>query len=153
MLPTSKHVQDRLSEQVERIESELARLRAMLAPAGVAGSGHVSPESIAAVLDARRHRESLFGHGLFADPAWDILLELYAARLKHERVTVGNVCSAAAVPPTTALGWMKQLEHAGLLVRIHDKSDRRRVFAELSDRGAGLMATFFGDSGAPAIGL
>lgn len=150
-LPTSKHAHDRLWKQVERIESDLASLRTMLARAG--GSGQVSPDAIAAILDARRRRETLFGPGLFADPAWDILLELYAAQLKQDRLTVGEVCSAAAVPPTTALGWIKQLERAGLLVRIPDTNDRRRIFAELSDRGAGLMARFFCDSGEPQTGL
>jgi hypothetical protein len=43
-------------------------------------------------------REQFFGPDLFADPAWDILLDLYAARLEQQRVAVSSLCIAAAVP-------------------------------------------------------
>ncbi|MFZ5707808.1 MAG: winged helix DNA-binding protein [Pseudomonadota bacterium] len=95
------------------------------------------------MIRARRMREHLFGHGLFADPAWDILLDLTAARLEGRAVAVSSLCIAAAVPATTALRWIKQLTDAGLLRRVADPEDGRRVFIELTDRAARAMGDYF----------
>ena len=38
---------------------------------------------------------------------------LMAARLEQQRVEVSSLCIAAAVPPTTALRWIKALSDAG----------------------------------------
>jgi DNA-binding MarR family transcriptional regulator len=88
------------------------------------------------MLRARRLRDEHFPGDLFADPAWDILLDLMAARLERKQVTVSSLCVAAAVPPTTALRWIGVLAERGLLVRAADAADRRRAFVELSDAGA-----------------
>lgn len=95
------------------------------------------------IIRARRLREDLFGAGLFADPAWDILLDLMAARIEGRSVAVSSLCIAAAVPATTALRWIKQLTDAGLLRRVADPDDGRRVFIELTDNAATAMATYF----------
>lgn len=95
------------------------------------------------IIRARRLREDLFGAGLFADPAWDILLDLMAARIEGRSVAVSSLCIAAAVPATTALRWIKQLTDTGLLRRVADPDDGRRVFIELTDNAATAMATYF----------
>jgi hypothetical protein len=56
-------------------------------------------------LRHRRERERLLPD-LFADPAWDILLDLFAASIERRPVSVSSACVAAAVPPTTALRWI-----------------------------------------------
>jgi hypothetical protein len=91
---------------------------------------------VRAMLRARRLRDEHFPGELFADPAWDILLDLMAARLERKQVTVSSLCVAAAVPPTTALRWIGVLGERSLLVRVADAADRRRAFVELSDAGA-----------------
>jgi DNA-binding MarR family transcriptional regulator len=95
------------------------------------------------ILKARRARDGLFDGDLFADPAWDILLELYEAELSNRRLSISSLCIGAAVPPTTALRWIKSLEQRGLLVRRDDLHDRRRVFAHLSDAGLKRMDELF----------
>jgi DNA-binding MarR family transcriptional regulator len=95
------------------------------------------------MLKLRRHRDRFFASELFADPAWDILLELYAAALGQFRVSVSNLCIAAAVPPTTALRWIKQLEEAGLIERRADPTDGRRQFVMLSDEALSSMNAYF----------
>ncbi len=84
-----------------------------------------------------------FDQDLFADPAWDMLLDLTAARAEHLRVSVTSLCIASGVPTTTALRWIKLLEQAGLVKRIEDDTDRRRAFVTLTERGADAMARFF----------
>ena len=82
------------------------------------GADEPRPIEAAAVRDfirARRLRDQFFGDGLFADPAWDILLDLTAARIERRPVAVSSLCIAAAVPATTALRWIKHLTAEGWL--------------------------------------
>jgi DNA-binding MarR family transcriptional regulator len=97
---------------------------------------------VRSMIRARRLRELYFAGDLFADPAWDMLLDLMAARLERRQVAVSSLCIAAAVPPTTALRWIKLLTDQGLLVRIADPSDGRRVFIELADQAADGMMNY-----------
>jgi hypothetical protein len=91
---------------------------------------------VRAILRARRLRGEHFPADLFADPAGEILLDLWGARLERKRVTVSSLCVAAAVPPTTALRWIGLLAERGLVVRVADLMDRRRVYIELSNTTA-----------------
>lgn len=81
----------------------------------------------------RRLRDRFFSSELFADPAWDILLDLTASRLERKSVAVSSLCIAAAVPPTTALRWIRMMTDQGLLERRADPKDARRMFIDLSD--------------------
>jgi len=95
------------------------------------------------MLKLRRNRDRIFGKDIFADPAWDILLELYASALGQYRMSVTNLCDGAAVPNTTALRWIKQLEERGLIVRNPDPMDGRRSFLMLSGEGLEAMNAYF----------
>ncbi|WP_260924715.1 MarR family transcriptional regulator [Novosphingobium sp. 9] len=95
------------------------------------------------VIRQRQLRGRFIDAALFADPAWDMLLDLTAARAEGGRVSVTSLCIAAAVPPTTALRWIGQMVEAGLFVRTCDDADRRRAFIELSDSCAEAMARYF----------
>lgn len=142
---TIRHSRDALSKQLDRVESDVAELRSMLSgfdPALLPEK--ISAEWISIVLRARRRREALFGAGIFADPGWDLLLHLYARELSGKRSTIGVLCDAAAVPRTTGLRWIGELEHAGLINRLADSSDRRRAMVKLSRRGSQAMAEYFG---------
>jgi hypothetical protein len=97
------------------------------------------------MIKTRRMREHYFDASLFADPAWDILLDLLAARLEGKQVSVSSLCIAAAVPPTTALRWLTGMTENGILERRHDPSDARRVFIALSDDTAAKLTSYFDD--------
>ena len=109
----------------------------------VADFQSIDAAAVRSLIRARRMRADSFGSGLFADPAWDILLDLTAARLEGRSVAVSSLCIAAAVPATTALRWIKQLTETGLLRRVSDPVDGRRVFIELTDSAAQTMTTYF----------
>jgi hypothetical protein len=82
----------------------------------------------------RRRRDTIFGIGLFADPAWDMLLDLFLARERGLRpISTSSLCIAAAVPATTALRRIDILVRQGLLSRHADPKDGRRVFIRLTD--------------------
>lgn len=95
------------------------------------------------MLRARRMRTDFLPGDLFADPAWDMLLDLLAARLEGDRVSVSSLCIAAAVPPTTALRWIRTLSEQGLVERHADPLDGRRIFIQLADHTAEALGRWF----------
>jgi hypothetical protein len=105
------------------------------------------PRLVRRIIRQRQLRARYFDGELFADPAWDMLLDLTAARVEHTRVSVTSLCIASGVPPTTALRWIGQLTEAGLFERVEDDTDRRRVFITLTDRAAEAMARYFAELG------
>jgi hypothetical protein len=98
------------------------------------------------IIKMRRLRERFFNSELFADPAWDILLDLKAAALEHQKVSVSSLCIAAAVPPTTALRWITAMTESGMLERRQDPDDARRVFIVLSDETSAKLDDYFASS-------
>ncbi len=108
------------------------------------------PRLLRRIVRQRQLRARFFDGDLFADPAWDMLLDLTAARAEHKRVSVTSLCIASGVPPTTALRWIGQLTDAGLIQRIEDDTDRRRAFLALTDRAADAMARYFVELGSGA---
>jgi DNA-binding MarR family transcriptional regulator len=95
------------------------------------------------LIRARRARDRYLGRSLFSDPAWDILLEAYAAHLAGRPVSVTALCDAAAVPTTTGLRWLRKLEEDELLVREADARDKRRSWMRLSAAAAEAMRNYF----------
>jgi hypothetical protein len=141
----------RLSEEVARIATALAELSnsaksvTYTPPPQAVGTGttRVDAAMVRGLIRVRRLRDQFFPKELFADPAWDMLLDLMAARLEQTRVAVSSLCIAAAVPATTALRWIRTLTEHGLFVRKADPEDGRRIFIELSDAASdGLLAYF-----------
>jgi CheY-like chemotaxis protein len=118
----------------------LTRLLAVLEGnhGGPRGEGRASDKDIAATLRCLIHSRSLrtrfFPSDLFADPAWDILLDLTRAHFDKQDVSVSSVCIAASVPMSTALRWVRQMTDAGLLQRWTDPRDRRRDLIALTDK-------------------
>jgi hypothetical protein len=111
------------------------------------------PRLVRRIIRQRQLRARFFDGDLFADPAWDMLLDLTAARVEHTRVSVTSLCIASGVPPTTALRWIGQLTDAGLLQRVEDETDRRRAFIALTDKAADAMARYFAELGKAAAQL
>lgn len=146
-----------LSDEMGRIASTLARLSSGPGAPAVRPVETASPrpeidaETVRAVIRARRLRSRFFSEELFADPAWDMLLDLLQAEIAQLRVPVSSLCIAAAVPATTALRWIKTMTEQGLFVRRADPHDGRRVFVELAPAASDAMRRYFADVGRPAV--
>lgn len=149
----------RLTDELARITDVLARLtqrdaeprplsrddvhdRQIAFDAGPSTVPAIAAAEIRDAIRARRLRDRILGEGLFEDPAWDMLLDLFAAHLEHAQVAVSSLCIASAVAPTTALRWITKLDEAGFLVRRPDPFDRRRIFLALSGRGIEAMRRY-----------
>jgi DNA-binding MarR family transcriptional regulator len=122
-----QHIRDRVYDLARQLD-----VFAHIANDDLYGHTAVTEKRVLSILSARRRRAKFFDADLFADPAWDILLELYAAELAQRRMTVNQVCIGAAVPPTTALRWINMLEQRGMILRRSDPMDGRRAFLSLS---------------------
>jgi len=92
-----------------------------------------------AIIKARAARRRFFDEHLFADPAWDMLLELYALNCEGLRISVSKLSIAAGVPGTTALRWIDKLEEQTLIERTDDPLDGRRVWIRISEVGFETM--------------
>jgi DNA-binding MarR family transcriptional regulator len=144
---------DSESAQLRQLNEEVARISRVLAqlanedrrPGGVSDRAiafspppvapverQVTAADVRKIIRGRRLRDQYFGDGLFEDPAWDMLLDLYAAELEGAQVSVSSLCIAAAVAPTTALRWIARMTEGGLFERQPDPFDRRRAFLGLS---------------------
>lgn len=141
-----------LCEEVSRIAASLARLSAQYgappqksAPFPATNVCGVSAEIVNSLISARRQRCRYFPEELFADPAWDMMLNLLAAEIAQRRVSISSLCVAAAVPATTALRWISTLEQQGLFVRRPDLQDARREFVELSPSASDMLRRYFAD--------
>ena len=98
-----------------------------------------APEGIGPLLDWIELRDRYFG-SLFCDPAWNIMLELYQAKVEGRAVSIKRACIAAKVPPTTALRRLSELEGAGLVEKQTDGADKRRLLVELTPSAYERMA-------------
>ena len=143
-----------LSDEVSRIASTLARLSTgpsaeprHFVPQEQSDAPPVSADTVRAVIRARRLRSRFFAEDLFADPAWDMLLDLLQAEIAQLRVPVSSLCIAAAVPATTALRWLKTMTDKGLFVRRSDPHDGRRVFVELAPEASVALRRYFAEVG------
>ena len=95
------------------------------------------------IYDGRRRRDKIFAdHGLFGEPAWDMLLALFCLPARGENLCVSALTMASGRPPTTALRHEGVLRQKRLIERVIPKFDRRKEFVRLTQSGRDLMVRF-----------
>lgn len=99
--------------------------------------GGVAPVELVANLRARRN--ALFGADLFGEPGWDMLLELYRARIENRRLSIKSLAIASGAPATTAGRYISMLIDGGLAERMDDPSDGRRALIGITRQGFAKM--------------
>ena len=92
--------------------------------------------------DGRACRHDYFPSEFFGEPAWNILLELFICELQGRYMSVQDACLASGVPPTTALRYVGNLQERHLLRRMADKTDGRRTYVRITNRGDDLMRQY-----------
>lgn len=94
----------------------------------------------------RARRNDLLGAEVVRDPAWDILLDLVAAREEGRETCVKTLCAGSGVPATTAMRHIERLERHGLVRRRPHELDSRRAIISLApdqaERVERLVAMF-----------
>ena len=145
-----------LRDQIGRLKSEVSQLQ--LSQVDVRGRTPIQRSAIRSVrrgtekvvrdiIQIRAERRKFLPAHLFADPAWDMLLDLYLSDILSRRVSVSSLCTASNVPATTALRWITSLQDEGLVERTGDPCDHRRYFMSLSKKGMAAMDGYFGEVG------
>lgn len=86
-----------------------------LTPSSTMRSIPLREDHIASVLLVRRARDAVLGKGLFSEPAWDILLELFAAKLGGRNMSLKELAVAIDAPSSTAARWLGALKDRGLI--------------------------------------
>lgn len=140
---TLEHLMPSENGQQALANGDMPRLDAVLGNLEDVQDGVSHAMLVRRMIALRRLREDVFPAGLFADPAWDMLLDLYGAHIAQHRVPVSSLCVAAEVPATTALRWIGKLERKGLIRRERDPHDARRVFISLQPDAVDLMRDYF----------
>ena len=98
----------------------------------------------------RRRRARYLPQNLFAEPAWDILLDLFVNGVRDRAISITSACIAGGIPATTGLRWLGLLEKEGLLVRETSGDDARVTWVRLSDHGMNAMRSYIAEARAPA---
>ena len=91
------------------------------------------------IVKARNGRGRFFVQAMFGEPCWDMLLDLYIARVSRTSVSITSASIASRVPPTTALRHIAILQDQGYVLRQPDPFDGRRTHLTLSDAGLDAM--------------
>lgn len=103
-----------------------------------------------AAYEIGARRRSTIGPGLFADPAWNILLDLFLSDDSGRDLSVTAVCIGSRSSAATALRYITLLVERGLIDRIADEHDGRRTYVRLTAKGWNAMVTVFDDDPAAA---
>ncbi len=98
------------------------------------------------MLGERQMREQFFPAEFCTDPAWDILLDLYVARLEGRQVSATSPAVATAIPATTGARWIRMMTQASLLARQDDPDDGRRVFVVMTDPAFAAMGRYLDEA-------
>ena len=131
---------------VSRLKAGGGRGPTVRPPAPRAEVSEASLKAARRIVRERLRRNHFFKADLFADPAWDMMLDIFIAEAEGRETPVMNLCLSSQVPETTTLRWVRTLEHAGVFVRQRDEHDQRRVLVRLSPAAAKAMASYLDDS-------
>lgn len=85
------------------------------------------------------------GFNIFANPAWDMILDLYRSLLSGHEVSISSLALASNVPPTTARRSIAAMVKADLALYQPDPSDRRRIYVKITPTGVQALRRVFHD--------
>lgn len=94
---------------------------------------HLLSSAAAEIYRMRRARDQNMPEGLMGEPAWDILLALYAE--EPAQLPASTVCYGSGVPQSTASRWIGVLEKGGLVERTEHPRDSRITLLSLTPAG------------------
>jgi DNA-binding response OmpR family regulator len=111
--------------------------------AGTSGDAELKRAALEALRGMRKVRSKYLPEEIFSDPCWEMLLDLYEARLTSTQVTITKLGMTSGVPLSTALRRIGELRAHGLIDRQEDTTDRRRTYVTLTDHGLVALDSFF----------
>ena len=134
-----------LGTQMLKLAGEISRREAAGETGDLTADGALLSLLAEDLYRNRRRRARHLPSRLLGEPAWDILLDLYAAAGRGQAVSVSHACLGADAPASTALRWLQHLESEGLVERLPDPTDARRHYVRLTEAGLGRMTAYFAE--------
>ena len=104
---------------------------------------HHREKQILEIIQARAARTAFLNVDIFHDPAWEILLALYAANLGCRSITIGSLSLVSRVPASTAIRYLKCLGKEGLLLQEGEDQNDELASVQLSKKGVAAMESYF----------
>lgn len=104
----------------------------------------VTYDQVELMVKARRERSHVFGEGLFSDPAWDILLKLFADELANRKSSLADLSGIA--PESTLARWVVALQDRGLVECEADPLQSGQFWVQLSRDCSAKMRRFVSDA-------
>lgn len=101
---------------------------------------HITEDHVLSVLNVRRARGALFGRQLFTDHAWDMILELYAARLANRRMTAAELARSIDLSESVVRRWISALVDAGVIASRGGPEESTEKTFGLTEEGAAKFA-------------
>jgi DNA-binding MarR family transcriptional regulator len=95
-------------------------------------------------FERRGRRMQILPRDMFGEPAWEMLLVLYAER-GRTRLSIGRLTEKLDLPPTTALRWLKYLEEKNLVVREPHPTDLRSAFLTLTPSAIEMLELYLSE--------
>lgn len=121
------------------------QLKALLSHKRLRDPFDMSEDHLRSIQMVRRAREEVFGGGLFSDPAWDILLELYAAHLGQRTVSINDLAAEIRLPPGNVSRWVAVLSEKEIVETIGMDGDPVRL-TSYGAAGMGRLAGHWGSA-------
>jgi DNA-binding MarR family transcriptional regulator len=97
------------------------------------------------ILALRRRRAKQFGKAMFSEPAWEMLLLLYATQ-HAERLTATRLALLSGGSKATALRWIEYLVIQKWVTRSGHPTDRRAVFVSLTEKAKDALDAYLFES-------
>lgn len=153
-------LQDQIEQGIRRL-SELLEKRRLLRERSLEASAEVGPQvrewSPAVVVEIRQKRLSKLAalllkqrelrkdflfEDLLGEPAWQIMLELFIARVEGKKLMTTSLCIGSGASTSTALRYIGELQDRGWIVSQRSELDNRLRLLEMSDEGFFKMGAY-----------
>lgn len=131
-----------LASKIEKLQSSEARHNL---------PDHFSDKQSIAFANARiflriyGRRDSSFPLGNFADPGWQLLVDLFVHQASGKQINVSSACIGSRAPSTTALRYIAEYIEKGILVRTPCEHDQRVSWLSLSENAQAALIELFCD--------
>lgn len=101
-------------------------------PMGTYDKETIATRKAKSLLKIAYQRTVTISSKYFDDPSWHALLDLYVQESEGKMTSISSACTGTLAAPTTALRHIEVLTNDGLVVRIPDPDDKRRVWVALA---------------------
>lgn len=96
-------------------------------------------------FERRGRRMQLLPKEMFGEPAWEMLLILYAEQ-QRTRLTIARLSDKLDLPPSTALRWLNYLEDRRLVVREPHPTDLRSAILKLTSNAIDALDLYLSEA-------